>query len=464
MNENQNGKPAPPPLPSVMPPPLPSLLDVAEKVLAPPLPYSKRPPPLPNTTSPPPMVMEKAANTPPPPLKIAELTLNAPPPMPIAPTKTKPQSPLDHRTPAVNYENQALVKENTKSASSLIAVVILLLLSLLGGAGYFYWQKTDSGGLREFTDERALQLLYGNYDQSKHGVLWTISQTPKEFESWNNKTVLVVPFRTENFVDNGIEKKAFLTNTLDMEGSEVIAAGDGRHADTSLVGVAIFEKTYGKWQLVSENKFLSTGMGWGSPPEIKTNFYQTNSELVFNISGGFTNQGITESWAQSITFKNNHWTGGKVAITTDEIEVSEGSDEPVATEPPPSIDATQPAIPAETAAQAISQSEVEAITELTQLKRTLSDKEKALQLANEEAAHQNAKDRATEEHLAKDQIAAIQNMLNKARNCLASHDYSCAITNTENVLNFEPNNSSAQDIKNSAVSMQSDAISNIRID
>ena len=464
MNENQNGKPAPPPLPNVKLPLLPSSPDVAGKALPPPLPNSKMPPPLPSTTSLPPMAMEKAVNTPPPPLKIAEPTLNSLPPIPIAPTKAKPQLPLDHRTPAANSENQASIKENTKSTSSLIAVVILLLLLLLGGAGYFFWQKTDSGGLREFTDERALQLLYGNYDQSKHGVLWTISQAPKEFENWNNKTVLVVPFRTENFIDNGIEKKAFLTNTLDMEGSEVIAAGDGSHADTSLVGVAIFEKTYGKWQLVSENKFLSTGMGWGSPPEIKTNFYQTNSELVFDISGGFTNQGITESWAQSITFKNNHWAKGKVAITTEEIEVSEGSDEPVATEPPPSIDATQPAIPAETAAQAISQSEVEAKTGLTQLERALGDKEKVLHLANEEAAHQNAKDRATEKHIAKDQSAAIQTMLNKARNCLASHDYSCAITNAENVLNFEPSNSSAQDIENSAVDMQSEAISNIRID
>ena len=94
----------------------------------------------------------------------------------------------------------------------------------------------------------------------------------------------------------------------------------------------------------------------------------------------------------------------------------------------------------------------------------LGDKEKALRLANEEAASLSAKARSEGNLVAKNQSVVIQSMLNKAHNCLASHDYSCAITNAENVLNFEPSNSSAQDIENSAVDMQSEAISNIRID
>jgi cell division protein FtsN len=367
MNENQNGKPAPPPLPSVKPPPLPSS-GATGKAPPPPLPSSKIPPPLPSAATPPPLTAAK---------------LSSPPP------------PVVQATQAAHAGFHTPANAKTKSSSALMIVAIFTLLLLMAGGGYFYWQKTKSIGASEFNDEYALQLLYGNYDQSKHGVLWTISQAPKEIEDWNNKTVLVVPLRTENFMDNGIEKKVFLTNTLDIEDGKVIATGEGCHACTSLVGAAIFEKTDGKWQLVSKNKFLSTGIGWGHPPDIKTNFYQAQNELVFSISGGFTNQGVTESWSQLITFKNNTWTEGKTINETESPESLDEPAQPATVEP--SADTAQAATSAENTSQAIPQAEAEVKTGLTQLERALGDKEKALRLANEEAASLNAKAQSEEE-------------------------------------------------------------------
>ena len=449
MNENQAVKPPPPPLPGVKPPPLPSTSGAARAI----------PPPLPNTSAMPPIPTAKTA---PPPLPSSTklpplLSVNTPPP-PVTP----PQLPSTHSSPVRHTETLEPVNTNAKSSSSLIAVVILLLLLLLSGTGYYYWQKTNLWGLREFNDEAALQLLYGNYDQSKHGVLWTIAQAPKELEDWNSKAVLVVPLRTENFTDEGVEKKVFLTNTLDIQDGKAIAAGEGCHGCTSLVGVAIFEKKYGKWQLVSENKFLSTGMGWGFPPDIKTNFYPSTKELVFSISGGFMNQGVTESWSQLITFKNNTWKEGGVVSKTESLDAVDEPVEPASVEPTES--AVQPVTPIENSAQAIPNNGAEVKTGLSQLERALGDKDKALRLANEETARLNSKARATEERMAKDQSIAIQTMLNKARNCLASRDYSCAITNAENILNLDSSNASAQDVKNSAQNMQSEAISNIRIE
>jgi hypothetical protein len=55
-------------------------------------------------------------------------------------------------------------------------------------------------------------------------------------------------------------------------------------------------------------------------------------------------------------------------------------------------------------------------------------------------------------------------MLGNARACLDRRNYSCAITNAENVLSLDPTNKLARELKRSAQDLQDKATSNIKIE
>lgn len=129
--------------------------------------------------------------------------------------------------------------------------------------------------------------------------------------------------------------------------------------------------------------------------------------------------------------------------------------------------------------------EVEAIARQESLKLASIEKEDAIRIANEEAAVKEAEtsaadeqttlqlerdavqqtpQNASREQVIKDQNNAIQRMLTNARACLTRLNYSCVITNADNVLSFEPGNTLAQDFKRTAEDAQNKATENIRID
>jgi len=133
------------------------------------------------------------------------------------------------------------------------------------------------------------------------------------------------------------------------------------------------------------------------------------------------------------------------------------------------------------------QREAESLERQKSLEQALIEKEDAIRIANEEAAakgaeavaaeeqaqaalqlerdaKQQALENASREQVVRDQKAAIQRMLNNARTCLSRLNYSCVITNADNVLSFEPGNKSAQDLKRTAEAAQNKATENIRID
>jgi len=135
---------------------------------------------------------------------------------------------------------------------------------------------------------------------------------------------------------------------------------------------------------------------------------------------------------------------------------------------------------------AMTQHQAETVAQQESLKLALIEKEDAIRIANAEAADreaetnaaneqaqatlqlerdakQQALQNASREQVIEDQRAAIQRMLNNARTCLSRLNYSCVITNAENVLSFEPGNKSAQDFKRTAEDAQNKATENIRI-
>lgn len=132
------------------------------------------------------------------------------------------------------------------------------------------------------------------------------------------------------------------------------------------------------------------------------------------------------------------------------------------------------------------QREAEARARQESLDQALIEKEEAIRIANEEAAaeaeadaaeeqaqaalqleldaKQQALENASREQVFRDQKAAIQRMLNNAQTCLSRLNYSCVITNADNVLSFEPSNKTAQGLKRTAEDAQIKATQNIRID
>jgi membrane protein involved in colicin uptake len=133
--------------------------------------------------------------------------------------------------------------------------------------------------------------------------------------------------------------------------------------------------------------------------------------------------------------------------------------------------------------KAQAQREAEAGARQEQLERELREKEAAIRLANEETARKEAEaqaaaERARLEHeavLGREREAALQRqreggqralqqMLGNARTCLDRRNFSCAITNADNVLSLDPGNKSARDLKRLAEDMQNKATANIRIE
>ncbi len=133
--------------------------------------------------------------------------------------------------------------------------------------------------------------------------------------------------------------------------------------------------------------------------------------------------------------------------------------------------------------QAQAQRDAEARARQEQLERELREKEETIRLANEEAARKEAEAQAADERarLEREAVAgrereaalqrqregeqrALQQMLGNARTCLDRRNFSCAITNADNVLSLDPGNKPARDLKRLAEDMQNKATSNIRIE
>lgn len=133
--------------------------------------------------------------------------------------------------------------------------------------------------------------------------------------------------------------------------------------------------------------------------------------------------------------------------------------------------------------RAQAQREAEASARQEQLERELREKEETIRLANEEAARKEAEAQAADERARLEREAvvgrereaavqrqreseqrALQQMIGNARTCLDKRNYSCAITNADNVLSLDPGNKSARDLKRLAEDMQNKATANIRIE
>jgi hypothetical protein len=102
-----------------------------------------------------------------------------------------------------------------------------------------------------FTEEGALNLIYGNYDYNNKCGVWTLSELDyltlpigKEIKTLNVNIV-----QTETFEKKGKEHKLIVT--------ESNYQNNDCHACTPYIGAALFMKENNQWKLIQERHFIT---------------------------------------------------------------------------------------------------------------------------------------------------------------------------------------------------------------
>ncbi len=160
----------------------------------------------------------------------------------------------------------------------------------------------------EFTETKAMKLLYGNFDSVKKFSVWAPSISAKEemFRtkiSKNNFVYTSPAFIHEFFIDT-IQAVIILTETSlrDSKGFP-----DDCHACAPILGAALFAKINDLWCLQNFENNLGEYGYWGQLPQASfVKFGNNNYGILFEINDG--NQGINFGGIDLLGIVNDKFT------------------------------------------------------------------------------------------------------------------------------------------------------------
>src|SRR5206468_3408423 len=119
----------------------------------------------------------------------------------------------------------------------------------------------------DFSDAKALEILYGNYDPALRVSYWGDVVTPPGpnhdfLVGEYNKGAIVRPFFSQPFREGDAEKRFLLTQMVPRGESDYQC-----HACSPLVGGAIFVHRNGTWIPEREQLAIAQYGGWGEVPK-----------------------------------------------------------------------------------------------------------------------------------------------------------------------------------------------------
>jgi Flp pilus assembly protein TadD len=114
-----------------------------------------------------------------------------------------------------------------------------------------------------FSVERAMELIYGNYNRADKTSLWADIGPQEKLKDSNfadSKGLVAAEF-SESYKENGLEKVVLVTKVVPAEEEYVC------HACEPIMGLFSFVKTGTTWHVEAQNKFLGTIGSYGKIPK-----------------------------------------------------------------------------------------------------------------------------------------------------------------------------------------------------
>ena len=146
----------------------------------------------------------------------------------------------------------------------------------------------------DFDVGKALELVYGSYDNQKKYVKWKLtaeeiqkSPIASESSGLGPGTVYTAPNFAQAFTQGGVQRYVLVTET--------VPAHYDCHACAPIIGGAVFSRQGDNWQLDTETKIIATMGSWGSAPKGKLTKIGPDRYGV-GFDNGYMGQGVTSEW------------------------------------------------------------------------------------------------------------------------------------------------------------------------